>query len=231
MLAFREAEPMNRIARQIVHIGALCVVGAALAIGVSAGDKSGRLTGTVRDQSGGALSNATVMAIDPSTNTREMTVSDEHGRFQLVDLPPGKYEVEVMRADFKNYDMPNTDIEPGKRQSIKITLDPGFTPMVHKGVTRLRIGGNVQQSKLLRDMAPVYPKSALRSEISGSVILHAVIGIDGTPLSLTVLDVRDNPELARAAVEAVQHWRYSPTLRNYDPVEVDTTIAVTFRMK
>jgi outer membrane biosynthesis protein TonB len=39
-----------------------------------------------------------------------------------------------------------------------------------------------------------------------------------------------DPELVRAAVEAVSKWRYRPTLLNGDPVEVDTTIMVNFKL-
>jgi outer membrane biosynthesis protein TonB len=36
-------------------------------------------------------------------------------------------------------------------------------------------------------------------------------------------------ELASAAMDAVKQWHYEPTLLNGLPVEVVTTIAVTFR--
>ena len=39
-----------------------------------------------------------------------------------------------------------------------------------------------------------------------------------------------DPELARAAVEAVSKWSYSPTLLNGEPIEVDTTIIVNFKL-
>jgi periplasmic protein TonB len=62
------------------------------------------------------------------------------------------------------------------------------------------------------------------------VILHAIIGMKGDPLSLRVVNTQVDPELARAAVEAVSKWRYSPTLLNGDPIEVDTTVTVNFKL-
>jgi TonB family protein len=62
----------------------------------------------------------------------------------------------------------------------------------------------------------------------GIVILHAIIGMNGSPLSLRVMNTEIDPELARAAVEAVSKWRYSSTLLNGEPIEVDTTIKVNF---
>jgi protein TonB len=40
-----------------------------------------------------------------------------------------------------------------------------------------------------------------------------------------------NPELAKAAVDAVKQWHYEPTLLNGNPVEVATTIAVNFKLR
>jgi len=62
------------------------------------------------------------------------------------------------------------------------------------------------------------------------VILHAIVGMKGNPLPLRVVNTQVDPELARAAVEAVSKSRYSPTLLNGDPVEVDTTITVNFKL-
>ena len=63
------------------------------------------------------------------------------------------------------------------------------------------------------------------------MILHAVIGMDGTPLSLRVMNREIDSDLARAAVEAVSQWRYRPTLLNGDPIEVETTIMVNFKLQ
>jgi protein TonB len=62
------------------------------------------------------------------------------------------------------------------------------------------------------------------------VILHAVIGMEGNPLQLRVMSNQIDPELSRAAVEAVSQWRYRPTLLNGEPIEVDTTIMVNFTL-
>jgi TonB family protein len=54
--------------------------------------------------------------------------------------------------------------------------------------------------------------------------------MEGNPLSLRVVNTQVDPELTRAAVEAVSKWRYSPTLLNGDPIEVDTTVMVNFKL-
>jgi protein TonB len=65
----------------------------------------------------------------------------------------------------------------------------------------------------------------------GKVILEAVITREGTIDSarLRVLQTA-SPLLTPAAIEAVQQWRYRPTLLNGKPVEILTTITITFTL-
>ena len=96
---------------------------------------------------------------------------------------------------------------------------------------RIRVGGNVQAAKIITKVQPVYPQSAKAAGAQGTVLLHAVVSKDGRPLSLQVLNSQVNPDLARAAVEAVSQWRYQPTLLNGEPVEIDTTIQINFTLR
>ena len=95
---------------------------------------------------------------------------------------------------------------------------------------RIRVGGNVEAANVLTKVQPIYPQSAKTAGVQGTVVLHAVVGMDGKPLSLQVLNSQIHPDLARAAVEAVSQWRYQPTLLNGQPVEVDTVITVNFTL-
>jgi TonB family protein len=75
---------------------------------------------------------------------------------------------------------------------------------------------------------PVYPAEAKAAHISGTVVLHAIVAKDGAIRSLEVIS---GPlELTKSATDAVQQWRYKPTLLNHEPVEVDTTISVVFTL-
>ena len=106
-----------------------------------------------------------------------------------------------------------------------------LSPGVPGKKIRIRIGGEVQSAKIVEKVQPVYPDKARTAGIDGTVILHAVIGMDGRPYSLEVMNNQIDTDLARAAVEAVSKWHYQPTLLNGDPVEVDTTIKVIFTLK
>jgi protein TonB len=88
------------------------------------------------------------------------------------------------------------------------------------------LGGIVEGAKLIVRIQPDYPILAQQTRTQGDVILHAIIGKEGEVTELQV--VSGHPLLVRAALVAVRQWRYSPTLLNGLPVEVETTITVSF---
>jgi len=94
--------------------------------------------------------------------------------------------------------------------------------------TRIKVGGQVAASKILRQTQPIYPQIAKTAHVSGTVVLHAIIAKDGTIQELTY--VSGPALLMKAAIDAVKDWRYTPTMLNGDPVEVDTTVQVVFTL-
>ena len=93
----------------------------------------------------------------------------------------------------------------------------------------LRIGGNVIQARLVRQVAPVYPKSAKEARVQGTVRFAALIGTDG---SISRLQLLSGPALlVDAALEAVKQWQYQPVLLNGKPAQVITTVDVNFQLR
>jgi len=93
------------------------------------------------------------------------------------------------------------------------------------------VRGDLVRSSLIHTVQPVYPRLAVVTHTQGKVILEAVITREGTIDSarLRVLQTA-SPLLTPAAIEAVQQWRYRPTLLNGKPVEILTTITITFTL-
>src|SRR3984885_5768126 len=104
----------------------------------------------------------------------------------------------------------------------------GAPPPPKPTASRIRQGGSVQAALLINRVQPVYPPLARQTRISGTVRLHAIISKSGSVESLEVLS--GHPLLVPAAMDAVQQWKYKPTLLNGEPVEVDTTIDVIFSL-
>lgn len=90
-----------------------------------------------------------------------------------------------------------------------------------------RIKSQLTEGQLLNRVEPVYPQIAKISGIQGEVKLHAIIGRDGRIQSLSA--VSGHPLLVRAALEAVEQWRYRPYVLNGATVEVETFITVNFK--
>ena len=111
-----------------------------------------------------------------------------------------------------------------------ITSSAGLAPPPPKPTApqRIKQGGNVTAAAIITQTRPVYPPLARQARIQGNVILHAIIDKDGRVAQLEVIS--GHPLLVQSALDAVKQWRYKPTLLNGDPVEVDTTITVTFTM-
>jgi len=93
---------------------------------------------------------------------------------------------------------------------------------------RIKQGGQVTAASIITQTHPVYPPLARQARIQGTVVLHAIIDKEGKVAQLEVIS--GHPLLVQAALDAVKQWRYKPTQLNGDPVEVDTTIQVTFTM-
>ena len=103
---------------------------------------------------------------------------------------------------------------------------PPPPPPAPKQTQRIKLGGQVVAAKLVAQPNPVYPPLARQARIQGNVVLHAIIDKDGRVGELQVIS--GHPLLVQSALEAVKNWRYQPTQLNGDPVEVDTTITVSF---
>jgi TonB family protein len=85
------------------------------------------------------------------------------------------------------------------------------------------------QKRLDHSVAPVYPEVARRAGIEGNVILRVFISSDGRVTDSKVLS--GPPILARAAADAVQQWQYQALRMNGQPVNVVTTLIVSFRLQ
>jgi protein TonB len=92
----------------------------------------------------------------------------------------------------------------------------------------IRVVSEMQASKLIHKVVPLYPEIAKRARISGTVQLTGVIAKNGTIEHLELIS--GNPLLVPAAMAAVKQWIYSPTFLNGEPVEVIAPIDVIFRL-
>jgi TonB family protein len=102
---------------------------------------------------------------------------------------------------------------------------PPMPPFVD-GVQAIRIGGAIKTPTKIRDVKPVYPPEALAADVSGVVIVEALIDPQGNVHNTQVL--RSIPMLDQAALDAIKQWQFTPTLLNGVAVPVVMTLTVNF---
>jgi TonB family protein len=104
------------------------------------------------------------------------------------------------------------------------TKETGIKPVLQT----LSVSQGVSQGLLYKKVAPSYPQNALRMHIEGTVELLATISKEGNITHIKVLS--GDPQLARAASDAVRQWKYKPYLLNGEPLEIQTQVTVNFKL-
>jgi len=89
------------------------------------------------------------------------------------------------------------------------------------------VPGDAMMRRLIHRVDPVTPDAVASSRARRQIVLDAVIGSDGNVVSLRP---QGGPDiLARAAMDAVQWWKFQPYEQDGQRVQVATTLTVDFR--
>jgi protein TonB len=93
----------------------------------------------------------------------------------------------------------------------------------------VRVGGQIKEPLLLRRVEPGYHPLAIRANITGTVILEAVVDHEGRVIDVKVLRSA-HKLLDDAAVEALGQWRYAPLVLNGIPERFILTVVLSFNL-
>lgn len=91
---------------------------------------------------------------------------------------------------------------------------------------RILVSETVMRSLRTDTISPAYPRSALKAGLQGDVVLLLLINQAGEVEEVKLTS--GQPLLARAAIEAVKHWKYKPYFFNGKPFAVSTTARLAF---
>jgi len=232
---------LNRRAAIAAALTAICLLLPLASVRAQNGVAT--ISGTVYDASGAVIPRANVLLNNLDTQAKEVAVTNPAGVFQLNSIPAAHYALEVSTPGFKIYRR-NVLLQSNVDQRLDIIMDvggiteqvkvtapkPANTAALQSVRRRIKVGGMVQAAKLISRVEPIYPETARQRGIEGPVLLQAVVSTTGDIISVQILNSAD-PDLARAASNAVEQWRYQPTLLNGEPVEVITTITVDFTLQ
>ncbi len=204
--------------------------------------------GVVRDASGATVPKARVTLLFPGSDRQEFSTTNDVGEFSFKPLPYGLYDIKVAKSGFALLQVQGITAGPAAEARLELVLNVGQVSetvnvagerpsAVRTGTalptgppTRIRVGGNVQATKLDYQVRPIYPPDCKAEGVQGSVLLRAVIGKDGSLINVELVNQLVDRRLVNAALDAVRLWRYKPTLLNGMPVEVVTMVTVNFTL-
>src|SRR5271156_739915 len=85
----------------------------------------GSISGTVTDSTGAVIAKASVTVTNVDTGVQQNATTDDKGFYSFLDLPVGRYTVEVLNKGFKPYTRKNVAIDVNSVLSISPVLEVG----------------------------------------------------------------------------------------------------------
>lgn len=240
--------PLTLAARLAITLAFTAVTLPIAGLAASAQPAPASLAAIVRNPRGTPLADVQVSLTQATTQKVHQAKSDNGGRVAFSDLPAGDYTIAIEQMGFRPL-KESLALAEGKRleRDIKLTLGTVQETISVKGASegppKTNPPGDVAKympsaagagdAKPLdppmktRHANPVYPAALRDAGIKGTVGLQATIAKDGTVAALKVVK-SVQPDLDKAAMDAVRLWRYVPTRLDGVAVETDMTITITF---
>jgi hypothetical protein len=140
--------------RTAIRVMAVCFSVCLVCVPLFSQGSAGRIQGTIADQSGGAVSGATVTITDTQRGTSRNLVADEAGGYNAPSLTPGTYKVRAEAKGFKVVERENIILEVNGDLRVDLKLQPGDItqtitvteeiPLVE--TTNAELGGTLQNT-------------------------------------------------------------------------------------
>jgi protein TonB len=92
----------------------------------------------------------------------------------------------------------------------------------------LRVGGDVKAPRLLSRVEPAYPLPLRRARVSGTVVIDAVIDIQGNVVKMR--PVSGDRLLIPLAMDALRRWKYEPTILNGEAYPIELLVTIEFKL-
>jgi periplasmic protein TonB len=146
-------------------------------------------------------------------------------------IPPSIFIASSPEPDGR-IDMPGADSGPGSGVPGGVgddTFHHATPNVVHPEEKTIRVTSSMEEGMNIFRTIPTYPVIARSMRVEGTVVLAATISKAGTIENLRVAS--GSPVLQQAALDAVKTWRYKPYILDGQPVEVETSIEVVFRIQ
>ena len=86
--------------------------------------------------------------------------------------------------------------------------------------------------QVVNNPAPTYPGEAVRNQLTGTVMLEILVGIDGKPIEVTVVKSSGHRVLDQAAKRVVmQRWTFEPAMQAGQAVQARGRVPIEFTLE
>ncbi len=229
----RSNSTVRRTATRLLSFGfALCLTAVFVMAQTS---NTGTLTGVVKDEKGAVVPGATVRVINLGTNAERTANTSDEGVYEVSQLVPGTYKVEVQATGFSKLAIDNVVVNVLQRTTINPELKVGAigetvnvsaetAPLVE--TTKTDVGGVIDQRRLenlpvngrsFASLAILIPGATLQPSFDPTkarVGTFSVGGSTGRNLNITI-DGGDNKDnavggiLQNFSMEGIQEFALS----------------------
>jgi hypothetical protein len=141
------------------RLSGLALVGGfliCLASSVGLGSVTGRISGTVKDQTGAVVPEVTVTVVNTDTGVRQTTRTDSVGFYSFPELPVGHYDLDTSKPGFKVYRQTGLTIDVNTSLLVDVSLQLGTATqqvtvsavVAHVETTNTQMGEVVGSTKM-----------------------------------------------------------------------------------
>jgi hypothetical protein len=117
-----EDAPLNKVFSKFLAILSVSILSAGLAL---AQITSGDIDGTIKDATGAAIPNASLIITNEATGVTTSITTNSNGEFHAQNLPAGSYTLVVTNAGFQSYKLTGLEVDINKTSTKNIVLSVG----------------------------------------------------------------------------------------------------------
>ncbi len=172
-----------------IHLSSIALAFCLAATSMLAQTERGNITGVVTDPAGAAVPGADITIVNRDTNATSKTVTTNTGEYNVPNLFPGAYRMEVSAAGFKRFLQQNLMVTAGGTVRVDATLQLGqVTEQIEVSAAASTVQtDNAKVSTLVEnrmvDELPLVVGGSMRSPFNLVAVAAEARG-DGTTLSL-----------------------------------------------
>jgi len=139
---------------------------------------------------------------------------------EVKELPPEMSDLDIP------IDIPN--LGGGAGGGGFLNVNPGFA-MVGNGSDFANDDLN-EPPRVVSRARPQYPPSLMKKQITGRVIVSALISETGSVESVSTKETSGYPAMDRAAEKAVRRWRFKPGIQKGKKVRSTVLVPINFKL-